>query len=145
MSKYNLTINEQQAKVIADALELYSRVGMGQLEAVADHPDIQKRVYKSSTLTFPDARDLFKPAKQTIFGYSENGSYGITNFEINDCNRVAYDMVKVIMHRLSWDHAGNPPERDWKTMLGWHYDTPYANSVQPLAIMQRVQDDDDGE
>lgn len=140
MSKYTLTLNEEQAQIISKALDMYSRIGIGQLETVIDHPEIIKRIFDGSAQveSFPSARNLMYPAKKILFGYDTNASAGIYSREVLDCNRVAWDIKKVIDHRISWDKAGNPPERNWSTMMGVSYDDPSQSSEIPLPEFKKV-------
>lgn len=142
--RYSLEANEAQMNILIQALDLFSRIGMGQIESVADHPEITERVMQSTThvdMTAPDAMALFDNARMQIFGYGRGASAGIHSDEISDVNRVAWDMMKVILHRLSWDRAGNPEARDFSTMIGVNFDDPRQSSHHhvPLASITPIE------
>lgn len=50
-----------------------------------------------------------------------------------DEGQLAWDLYQVIRHRLAWDRAGNPPVRDWKTMMTVDFDEPLKIGPEPLA------------
>ena len=135
---YQLKVSEEQAQVIADALELYARVGMGQLAHITEHPDIRSRIFKNTEISLEILRGVFEMVKQTVFNLPVNCYHSLGCPEISDKNRVAYDLVQVIRHRLAWDRAGNPPERDYRTMYGVIYDTPMHFAKEPLSKIDRL-------
>ena len=133
---YNLKINEAQAQVLTDALEIYARLGMGQIYEILEHPDLRKQ---RDAFVIDYCRALCENLRGAIFGLPIGNYYSISNREISDTNRVAYDLVQVIRHRLVWDRAGNPPERDHKTMFGPIYDEPmHFSEEQPLPSIDRL-------
>jgi hypothetical protein len=46
MKKVTLEMNEEQARLVQDALDFYSRVGIGQMDRILDHPTYQKYLAK---------------------------------------------------------------------------------------------------
>lgn len=104
--KYTLHLMEKQARVIIDALDLFARIGMGQLKEVAyvlrqnplpsSDPDLEAR-----TNLLSDIRDKL----DVLARYWMNGPgyYGITSKSISDRFKIAWDIQQVIRHRLAWD------------------------------------------
>lgn len=123
MKKYTLTFTEEQAGILVDALDLYSRIGIGQFEEcvrVFDH-----------TLELPiETRDACKAsldhAKFVIAGLPAGGSHGIHNPKVRDVFRAAYDIQQVIRHRVAWDRK---PEGNISHV---HFDQPRQISGLPL-------------
>ena len=139
--EYNLKINEAQAQVLTDALNIYARLGMGQIYEILEHPDLRQRMLDSLETygIMGYCREVCEMLRRTIFGLPANTYYSISNREISDRNRIAYDLLQVIRHRLVWDRAGNPPERDHKTMFGPIYDEPmHFSEEQPLPSIDRL-------
>ena len=138
--EYKLTLNETQAQVMVDALDIYMRLGMGQLTEIAEHPDLRKRIFQTDdSMSMGPIRAVLKALKHVIFrDLGDNHYFSISSPEIGDCNRVANDIRQVIRHRLSWDRAGNPPERDNWTMFGPIYDPPKKYSNEPLPTIEAV-------
>lgn len=139
--KVTIELDEQQAGAVIRALDLYSRIAMGQLEAIVDHPEIHDRIMqdKSDTSDILSARDLFSHAKQQLFGLNPNASRGIYNEDVSDDARVAWDIQKVLVHGISWARVGDVP-RDWATMGGNNFDTPRRSSSSPLPIVSVVKE-----
>ncbi len=136
---YSLKLNADQAKVVQAALELYSRVGMGQLGYVLEHPEIHKRLAGSPREV---AEQTLETAKQAIFGMVHGQYHGIHSRELEDETASAWDLQQVIRHRLAWDQAGNPDHRDFRTMGGVRFDEPRRASTQPLARMNALDHPD---
>jgi hypothetical protein len=99
--KYVLHLTEKQAQVIVNALDLYSRIGMGQLKEVAH---ILRLNPNSSDNTSDILNDIYNElidlSKLWIGG---SGYYGIFSDKISDVFRTAWDIQQVIRHRLAWD------------------------------------------
>lgn len=136
MSEYSLGLTTVQAQLTSAALDMYTRIGLGQLENILEHPAI---FAKLSAENRADAEWLVHRLKYLLFGFEPNASHGITNLAVDDKARQAYDIRCVIRHRLAWDKAGNPPNRDFQTMFGVDYDPPTHLGGQPLATMQRIE------
>ena len=127
---YRLAITEKQARLIVDALDLYSRIGMGQLQEVAF-------VLRSNS--FEDTIDFGILDKVTELlrkasSYWMNGSggyHGIYSDKINDNFRVAWDLQQVIRYRLAWDR--NP-----EGGIQVHFDEPMKTSLEELAVIKKV-------
>jgi len=98
---YLLEIDERQARILNDALDLYSRIGIGQLEEIANNfrwfndPRLKDNWDKLDI-----ARSLLDSIKMLLFKQPPNGSYGIYHPDVPDCYRVAWDIQKVIRHHL---------------------------------------------
>ena len=136
---YQLKVSEEQAQVITDALELYARVGMGQLDHIGEHPDLQMRILKREEISFDTIRSILEMVKQTVFDLPPNVYHSLGCPEISDKNRVAYDLVQVIRHRLFWDRAETRAKSDDGVVVGVVYDnTPMHFAKEPLATIDRI-------
>jgi hypothetical protein len=134
MKKYQIALNETQARTLMQALDMYFRVGMGQLREVTEHL-IPK---KPTTSEWCDIRDQVEPvmARAKALAMPElhpNAYYGIYAPEIDESNRVASDLHKVIRHHLAW-------EREPKGGMTVDFDPPELRKVstEPLAEMTAV-------
>jgi len=109
--KYKLTVTEKQANVIRKALEIYSRIGLGQFVEILYHPQWWLNVNDTEKV-HKDIDNLIK----SVCGFeNSNMSYGIYSEEVDDTCRVAYDIEQVIRHRISWD---NNPEGGFTVNFG---------------------------
>ena len=89
-----LTIPNQSAKIVAQALELYTRLNLGQLHEL--HNLFCDRDYNIEDLEYAliQAKIILFPELQA------NESYGIYNEKVKDDVKVAYDIYKEIKHKL---------------------------------------------
>ena len=112
---YELRITEEQAAVLRDACEMYARIGMGQIEFIAEHPALSG--------TASCVRPYIRAA--------ENAPHTVTllNEEAPRVRR-SWDLYQVIRGRLAWDTAGNPPARPTIQVM---YDQPLNTAGEPLA------------
>jgi hypothetical protein len=113
--KYRLIVDETQAQVIQQALDLYSRIGIGQLEEVANH----LRFYDHTSLNAPDhyerlelGKKTMDLAKEIIFKLPPNASFGIYSDKVPDRYRVSWDIMRVIRHQFYNDRKAENPEED---------------------------------
>lgn len=133
--KWSLEINHEQALVLKNALDFYSRIQMGQLEEVYHVAVMALNKYKS--VSREDMDRAVRQLKKVLFPeLMENSSHGIHSEKINDLARVAWDLQQVIRNRLAFDL--HPPEND---QLPWNvdYDTPQQSSSKVrLAKMKTI-------
>lgn len=94
VTKYQLTLNTEQVNVLINALDVFSRIGMGQLEIVAEC------LRDQYNYTIPQDKlqcvQLCLDAAKVALGHSESGCYGICSPETPKCSKVAYDIQCVI-------------------------------------------------
>lgn len=92
---YTINLNKDQLKILQCALDMYTRIGCGQVGiAVTEHPDYKNKRqdggYPLRSILNDLCRDYLTPelAKGTY--------YGIASKEVDDSNRIAYDMFQVL-------------------------------------------------
>lgn len=102
--KYQLTLTENQLGVIQQALDMYYRVGMGQLREVTDHlipPGLAIEEYckrrDSVESVLASAKLLAMPDLPL------NAYHGIASQQIHESNRTACDIYKVIRSHTAWE------------------------------------------
>jgi len=101
--KCELKLTEQQARVIIQALEFWSRMFLGQVEEIKWHPAVQDRK-KSMALD-----SLVRQLKLSIFPeLSPHGYFGIHSDKVPDQARQAFDILQVLRHQL-WLSEGRQP------------------------------------
>ena len=120
---YNLSLTERQAQVLVDALDLYSRIGMGQLTEIS-------HVLRMNSKAVDEVDMMLREASYCWMG-GAGSYYGITSDKINDVFRVAWDLQQVIRYRLAWDR--NPDGG-----IQVHFDEPLKSSAEPLAVIKKV-------
>jgi len=132
---YNLKITKEQAEVIIKALDLFSRIGIAQFEEILKHPTWQKRIWSGEVDLdhIREAEHSIDMAKFLITG-ERHGGPGIT--VADEPNRVAYDILQVIQHRLAWDEK---PEGGIQV----NFRDPIKWSDQPLAKIEKENNDEE--
>lgn len=136
-AQYALLTTVEQAGVVQRALDLYSRIGMGQFEAIIDHPDVAARIAAVPGFTVENVTAPMAAFKRSFHNMPEGGFHGIHSMAIDESNRVAWDLQQVIRHRLSHDRAdaegAGPEDRHLVS-----FDTPRASSTMPLPTFSKV-------
>jgi hypothetical protein len=98
--KYKVELTAEQCDTLCAALELYGRIGLGQLEVVGEH---MHHLHKSKELKVYEVRDLLAEVKRRYTGFMLGASYGVGNKEVPESFTQALDMYQVVRHRLAWD------------------------------------------
>ena len=125
-NKYNISLNHQQLRVIERALDLYSRVGIGQFEIVAE------AIFCLLTDRMKDKNNWeitqkFLDSMKVCLGFPVNGSLGITCEEVSDDAKIAYDMEKVIQKKIA-------TVEDHEQYSVWHRGSMHLGSQQDIEI-----------
>lgn len=123
--KITLTLSDKQAQVLVGALDLYSRVLIGQIENVEEvlrlnYPDL-------ATARLGTARGLCDTIKMILWEFQSGASFGIHNPRVPDKARQAWDLQQVIRNTIA--RTKNP-----EGGIQVCYDTPTQTSTEePLA------------
>ena len=132
---WNLKLNDKQASVVSRALDIYSRLLMGQIDNV---------LHEFPNLSYDERRHLHKIVRQYVFSeLDESAYYGICSEQTDEKAKVAWDVQQVIRQALSWDSLGKDPKkdrRDWNEMMGVSFDDPFVTSLEPLAEIEKVEE-----
>lgn len=129
---HELKLTGRQLRVLERALDLYLRVGLGQLDMVADAveqlmPERLKRIgYQHSDM----AADLLW-IKNEHLHFAVGSSYGVGNDEISDDANVAYEMEKLAQNQIA-DTEGTGKWTVWRNK-------PLKVSRERLAEFERVE------
>ena len=125
---YQIEVTEKQAQIISEATELYARIQAGQLGEVALY------IPRSRLDHIQVVRDALREAELHFTGMAPGAYFGITNSDIRDAARIAWDLSQVVRHRLAWDRN---PEGDYMSV---HFDEPRnLSTTQALAEIRRVE------
>lgn len=120
---YQLLLTPQQAKVIIAALDLYSRIGQGQLQEIAQ---VVRKNDGIPTDRIDAVTSIAREAASTLMI-----NFGIFSDKLNDVFRVAWDLQQVIRNRLAWDHKPTGG-------IQVDFDNPVRSSKEPLAVIQKL-------
>lgn len=120
-----ITINEKQAAVLLKALDLYSRVLIGQTENVEE---VLRDTYwtEEKAHVFEPIRACLVEVKKLLWGFGGTASFSIRNKEVNDNARISFDMLQTIRSVIAWKK--NP-----KGGIQVHFDKvePLSNETLP--------------
>lgn len=113
MTTVTVTMTDQQARCVVDALDLYCRIGLGQYEEL--EMMLRMGLIKPAHDTDPmDISDDFRTAMLTakaIIGHPQNGSFGIGHPRLHEDFNRAYELKKQIQKPLAEHHEPNPAWR----------------------------------
>ncbi len=124
--EYRLDISEEHAQILWDALELYTRIHMGQWKECVDNSLVP------ACLTTEARRALNSLAFEFKARPSRTGYHGILSDTLVGKPRTAFDMEQVIRHCLSWSRR---PHGE----IGVHFDEPMHWSKEiPLLKMKKI-------
>lgn len=127
---YTLTINEEQARVICEALEFYSRIKHGQIDELRN---IFRDRWCAPLSQFNwDCEYLFAELKARIFPDLAKGAYYGVGSKIYPESTVAWDIMQVLRHRLAWDRL-RAEGKDKPDHYGVQYNSPMRFGSEPLA------------
>lgn len=101
-------LSEKQAQVLADSLELLSRLSLGQLEYIADLARFGVITHSDGTIATPElvryAEENLLSAKFLLTGFAPSASKSVGGETVQTGN-IAWEMRKVIRHQLAWDRS----------------------------------------
>jgi hypothetical protein len=111
--KIKITCTEEQANVISEAMNLYMRILMGQLE------NIPWELFKHGRTFDADAmRTTMKDAVKIAFPEMVGFYYGIYQPQVHEDARIAYDIHQSIRYTLSWhNHPCGGLTRDFNKVM----------------------------
>ena len=132
-------LSEKQAQTLVDALDLYSRIRIGQLEMLTEMARMGEIPHKealsvSESIARAEQADvLMREVKNLMTGLAMNASFGILGEKAPEAARVAWDMKKSIRHRLAWDRQ---PEGG----MGVDFDDPSLlhSTPDPIVSMKPI-------
>lgn len=139
--RITLTVNQEQAHVITLALDLYTRLGLGQLtelERMVRYGVIPAFSMGDDSLKvdsdqMSEIRDSCVKIKETL-GYHRDGSYGLGHHNVHPRVLKAYEVMKVLEKTCAELKDPNPDFR------GVNYDgltVRYTSDPAPTASVVR--------
>lgn len=140
MTRVILDCTTEQAQVLVAALDLYTRMNLGQLEELAELMregiiPMHTSADKDRTLVSHDVRDQAEEHLMQIkdlLGFARNGSFGIGHPHMHLGGKRAYEVGKVLQKALAIHREPNP------TFKGVHYDgltVRYTQDPEPTAAV----------
>lgn len=121
MRNYIIEINEEQARVMSEALEFYSRFNAGQLRLP---PALERSMMQKHKVNWEIIENLFNNIKDVLFELSPHASYGIHSPELVEESRTAYDIYRPILEEFNKDN------KNWNV---------YTHKGYPVSKQGRIQ------
>lgn len=141
--RYTIDVSEEQLGVITRALDVYARIGMGQLE-VAVYETVRDLFWKASDTetVWSLVRTHLNEVKVYVWGHPPNGSYGIFSRDVPAECREAYDILQVC-RKVRAEARGTgewsvdrrdymPAHPEWPPVLCTVYDPAPAPKADPM-------------
>jgi len=128
--KISMEINQNQARVIKDALELYSRLQMGQIKEI----DLFFRLRSKERMDYDrNMMDhLLETIKRMYFpDLSSNGFYGIFGDKTPEEAKIAWDLIQNMRYTISWKIH---PEGG----MGVNFDSPLKSSNEEFPTVKII-------
>lgn len=94
--KYVLELSPEQARVVIDALDVYSRLGAGQMEEA-----LVFWRFRTKTENIEPARQIILGVKMLITGLGNGANLGIHSKELPIEYKRAYDVQQVLRHAIA--------------------------------------------
>lgn len=129
--RYTLEVSEKQAEILVKALDLYTRIGIGQFEEILS----LHRESDSFQNNQNQVERLVSELKRTILGLEPNSSFGIQSKKVPDQYRVASDMVGMIRYTLLKDQPETPMSK-----MSIFRDYPLRWGDEPIVSMKLSND-----
>lgn len=123
----------EDCREIREACEVYARIGMWQHELVLDAiPTIDKPLGQKLRRLASEVARCHKALRTRLGEYEY---YGITQDEVPDVCKIAYDVHQVVRHRLAWDQlrAEGKDRPDFPLVV---YDEPLHVGTEPLITIE---------
>ncbi len=99
-----ITCDKYIQEIIMDALKLYYKLGLVELEVLNDFEPLQNLIPEESRENFKESLK----ANKDFWGYSENTHLGITSSEVNEKVQTAARIYRAIkLHRFCLDNTAN--------------------------------------
>ena len=128
--KITMELSEKQYKIITRALDLYSRIQMGQL-----HEIVQVIAFESGKhIEHPErhkVNNLLSEVKQYIFGLDNNAYNSICSDEVSESAKISYEIKQVMDSKLAWNQN---PEGGWQVQ----YDEPFEVTKYDLPVVEII-------
>ena len=143
--KYSITLGIEQMRIVEEALEVYFRLGMGQIrDAMEQLPQGERpREWTEWHDSIRDIRAILGP--HMGLSASEGHSFGIRSQFVSPRHKTAHDIYIAMRYRRSWDDAykrgvikpGEP--RKFSEMMGVNYDEPHPIELSELPKVEIVE------
>lgn len=137
--RYTVTLTGRQLALLADAIDVVSRLGIGQWRDSFNHLPTKEVCATGWHEMLDEVGQLVAPfLKHNVDGWSSH--LGIHHRDVNNRYRELYDIHQVFRHKLSWDRLearklSGEGITAWSSM-GVSFDEPFNTSGEELIIIE---------
>lgn len=148
-----LVMSTATASAVQQALEMFSRVGIGQIDEIVSQARFSGIRHADGTALSHEeldkAEQLGIALKFHLLGWPSNASFGIYSPHVHPSVLTAWALQRAIRHRMAWDrqpqgsmgvHHDEPLDKDNLAGLFVHSDRLDANGVPTRYIVEMPQD-----
>lgn len=96
-TKVQVELSLKQANIIQEALDLYSRLGIGQFNSIKSVP-----IAGEGNPDYYELEDIFNQLHNLYCPELQGGYYGIFNEKTPQQSKIAWDIQQVLRHDISW-------------------------------------------
>lgn len=130
---YTITLNHTQLRVLEEALDLHSRLSIGQVEIVTEFLSNHFfDAFKEKGITHWEIKQQYiDPLKEKLFGFGQGASYGVGHDKNPEVGRISYEMCKKCQNTIA-------KEDNHKTYSVWHHE-PLKLSKEPLITIEEKE------
>lgn len=93
-----IKLNENQLRVLCEALELYNRLGMAQFDYLEQHPSFVNMDYDMEEM-----KGILLQLKKKVFPFLSDGEYlGMGNHLVDEKCKISYDILQVLRNKAAY-------------------------------------------
>lgn len=120
--EYIIKVDKKTLYLIVNILELYIRLGIGQIEVLDN-------LFKYTLdKTYENINYIYNEMKNIVFGLEPNEYYGIYSHLAGDEMKKCYDLMKKIQNRLAIDDCHDEHST-------WHRPSNFSNEYIGLEVL----------
>lgn len=132
-----LVLDKRTTWAVRESLELYTRLGIGQLEEIRQEVSMRHSGDRVPFEKLDRLDEMVAAFKRITTGMSSNASFGIYNPRVPEHITKAWALMRAIRHRLAWDQT---PEGSLGT---WHDEPLLDQDTLPgLSVLSDTPGDD---
>jgi hypothetical protein len=134
MKKFQITITLPQLRMLERALNILTRVGIGQFDVVGETIELEfEKKLPEECNTYWKLRDYwFDPMKNSLLGFGIGASYGIGSPEVSDRIKIAYDVQESLQQIIAKLDAHNE-------MSVWHNGDILHLGSEPRIVINEIE------
>lgn len=135
---YKVTLTKEQVEILLPAIDLASRIHLGQISEVANYCNHRTNLRKTD---FYEGREALNNFKRLVMppDFGDGTSYGICNTDVSDEARALHDIFQVLRNKLAWDTL--PEGATSSETIYVQFDKPHrCSDKMELPVIERIEE-----